>query len=460
MADTSLVATPVASSRTTTLRRTLIVVGAVLLLLSVVEFGRSGRGDIATDAWALDYDINLIAARRLVDHEDIYSRRGSVETGRTLVAPYMRHAYTDPFTSYIGTPVVALTHVPFLALDHDDGTRTFRALNLIMMIAAIVLAAWALAPAARLPAALFGTAALFWTFPTVKSIAMGQANGLVMLALALALWAVARERWGLVGVALGVAAVLKLSPVLLLVYLFVRGRRRPMWTGIATALGLVGAAAIVGRPGQIFDWAFDVAPSVSKGTISGYNQSIVGAFARLSGSTVDFMVRSVPGSWYLVAYAVWAVALFALWRMRRGRPFDGLELAIVLLVVLVAGPLTWDHYMTWALLPLTLCCDMTRWQRLRPGDRLVVGGGLVLAAWLFHRGIQIPLPATVRADWSSRLLTTRHVVGAITLMGATWWLLARAPVDDHATTECPDEPGATAVGTARPVVAAGVHPGS
>ena len=31
----------------------------------------------------------------------------------------MRVPYKDPFTSYIGTPVVALAHVPFLALDHD-----------------------------------------------------------------------------------------------------------------------------------------------------------------------------------------------------------------------------------------------------------------------------------------------------------------------------------------------------
>ena len=41
----------------------------------------------------------------------------------------------------------------------------------------------------------------------------------------------------------------------------------------------------------------------------------------------------------------------------------------------------------------------------------------MFAAWLFHRGIQIPLARRpCAADWSSRLLTTRHVVGAITLM--------------------------------------------
>ena len=49
------------------------MIGALLLMLGVLDFARTGRGDVATKAWALDYDINLIAAQRLVDHQDIYS---------------------------------------------------------------------------------------------------------------------------------------------------------------------------------------------------------------------------------------------------------------------------------------------------------------------------------------------------------------------------------------------------
>ena len=41
-------------------------------------------------------------------------------------------------------------------------------------------------------------------------------------------------------------------------------------------------------------------------------------------------------------------------------------------MLLVAGPLTWDHYLTWALLPFTLLCDVTRWQRLRTADRALL----------------------------------------------------------------------------------------
>ena len=457
MADTSLVARCDDGSRTATIRRVAIVVGALLLLLGVVDFARTGRGDVATKAWALDYDINLIAAQRLVDHQDIYSRRGSVETGRELIGPYMKEAYQDPFSSYIGTPPVALTHVPFLAFDHDTGTRLFRILGLVEMIAAIILAAWALSPAARLPAALFGTAALFWGFPAVKSIAMGQANGLVMLALAFSIWAAVRDRWGLVGVAIGVAAVLKVSPVLLLVYLLLRGRVRPLWTATVTALGMFGLAAIVGRPGQLFDWAFDVAPQISKGALSAYNQSIVGAMARLTSAPQDFSARMGPGAWYLLAYVIWIAALVGLWRMRRHKPFDVLELGVVVLVVLLAGPLTWDHYLVWALIPAVLACDFTRWQRLRLGDGVSVAAGLGVAVWLLYHGVTIPSADAITANWFERLATVRYTAAMLTGLAAVWWLLARAPVEEIVTAEWPDDPRGATVGAAREVVAGGVH---
>jgi alpha-1,2-mannosyltransferase len=445
------------SERRATIRKIAIAAGLILLVLGVLDFARTGRGDVATKAWALDYDINLIAAQRLVNHEDIYSRSGSVKTGRELVAPYMRHAYQDEFTSYIGTPPVALTHVPFLALDHDTGTRLFRILSLVEMIGAIVIAAWALSPAARLPAALFGCAALFWGFPMVKSVAMGQANGLVMLCFAVAIWAASRERWGLVGVAIGVAAVLKVSPVLLLVYLLIRGRIRPLWTATLTAVGFVAAAAVVGRPGQIFDWTFDIAPRISKGTLSAYNQSIAGAMARLTTSFTDLSARTGPGAWYLLAYAVWILALVGLWRMRRNRPFDVLELGLVVLVVLLAGPLTWDHYLVWALIPGVLACDITRWERLRLGDAVAVTAGLGFAVWLLYHGISIPSPHALADSWFPRLATVRYTFAMITALAALWWLLHRAPIEARTTAEWPDDTGGTTVGAAREVVAAGIH---
>ena len=74
------------------------------------------------------------------------------------------------------------------------------------------------------PAALFALAALFFGFPLVKGLSLGQNNGLVMLALAVGLFGAVRGRWALAGVGLGVATTLKVSPGLLVIYLLLRGK--------------------------------------------------------------------------------------------------------------------------------------------------------------------------------------------------------------------------------------------
>jgi alpha-1,2-mannosyltransferase len=355
--------------------------------------------------------------------------------------------------------VVALTHVPFLAFNHTTGMRLFRVLSLIEMIGAVILVAWSLSQSARLPAALFGVAALFWGFPTVKSIAMGQANGIVMLAFAVAIWATVRQKWGVVGIGLGIAAVLKVTPVLLVAYLLIRGRRRVAWTATATAAAFLAVAAVVGRPGLILDWIVNIAPQVSKGPTNAYNQSVVAVMARLTQSSADFSTRKGPGAWYLVAYVVWALAIYGLWRWRRGRTVDPMELGILVLVVLFAGPLTWDHYATWALLPFVLVCDIDRWRGVRPIEAAALVAALVTASWLFYHGIVLPTQAEVADDWWWRAITIRYTIATVMLAGVAIWFLARSPVPDDGTPEWPDD-GATAVGTALPVVAGRVHQGS
>ena len=80
-------------------------------------------------------------------------------------------------------------------------------------------------------------AALFFGFPLVKGLSLGQNNGLVMLALAVGLFGAARGRWALAGVGLGVATALKVSPGLLVIYLLLRGKTRAVKSAVVTAVG-------------------------------------------------------------------------------------------------------------------------------------------------------------------------------------------------------------------------------
>jgi hypothetical protein len=437
-------------------RSVLLVLGALLVVTGALDLASGVRYGFATRDWPVDFDINWVAARRLVEGESMYDRATSRREGEELIGREMRFTGRDAFSSYIGSPAVALTHVPFAGFDNYQAAQLYRMLSFVMMIAAIVLTAWALAPPARAPAALIGVGLFFWTFPMVKSLSLGQGTGFVMLSLALGIWAAARERWTLAGVALGVATVLKVSPVLLLVYLVVRCSRRVLVPAVMTVVVTLGAAAAIGRPADVVTWIRDVSPQVSKGTISAYNQSVVGALARLTTGRADLSSHAGPGLWYLLGYVLWGVAVFALWRACRHRAFDPLELGILVLVALLAGPLTWDHYYAWALLPAVLLVDPVRWRGRARLERALLLAGVVAAAWLCRDGIPLPSPAAVRADWFLRLETVPYATAAVVLLAVSARLLTRPGGATPVASECDDD-RAAAVGAARPVVAAGVH---
>jgi hypothetical protein len=436
-------------------RRILLVVAALLLLASLFEFGGSSRLQYTND-WPVDYDINAVAAHRLVEREPLYDRAAARAEGIDRLGHDMAKTGKSLFSSYIGDPAVALTHVPFLPFGNENGARLFRLVSLLEMIGAIVLVAWSLSPPARAPAAMLGCAALFFGFPMVKGLSLGQGTGLVMLALAVGVFGAARGRWGLAGAGLGVATALKLSPGLLVLYLLLRGKTRAVKSAVVSALALTVGAALVGRPDDVLVWVRDVSPQVSKGTISAFNQSAVGALARLTTSTPDFWSHAGPGAWYVVAYAMWGLALFGLWRLRRGRAFDPLELGVLILVVLVAGPLSWDHYYAWALLPLVLVLDLDRWRGRSVRQCLVLVGVLVIATWWTRHAIPVPSVGAVRDDWWQRVRTTRYVGAALGYLGVAVWMLAKPGHGDTATAECGDG-GTASVGAPREVVAGGIH---
>ena len=426
-------------SRGVRLRKIFAALGIVAVGFGLVDLVSSGRAHNATHAWAVDLDINWVAANRLVDREPLYDRAAARAEGAEEIGPTMLRTGTGTFSSYIGTPATALAHAPFLVFDLDAATALFRLLAALGMIGALVLAAWALAPPARWAAALLGVGALFLGFPFVKTIALGQGNELVMLGIAVGIWAATRDRWRLAGVGFGVATVLKISPVLLVVYLVLRGRRQVLLPAIATAVGWTALAAVVGRPGDLWVWARDVAPHVSPGTVSIYNQSLVGWISRIFTSGTDLSVNASPGAVSWLAYAFAATVVVALWRTRRARPLEPLELGIVVLVAVLAGPLSWDHYATWALIPLVLILDVTRWARLRRVPIIVLTVALGISLVLLHGAILVPSPASVAADWSLRVGSGPYTIALLIWLGVGWWLLARAPAADPASPPGPYE---------------------
>jgi alpha-1,2-mannosyltransferase len=397
------------------MRRLFLGIGGLLFGFGVLAFAFGNVSVASRRAMPIDLNVNWIAAQRLVDRQPLYERAASHDEAVRVIGPEMRVQENCIFCGFVGPPATALLHVPFLALGHDDGVTWFRVIAVLGMVGAVLLTVRVLPSRSRAPAALLGVGALLASFPLANTIDVGQGNEFVMLGLAAGIWGVTRRRWGVAGIGLGVATILKVSPVLLILYLLLRGERRPAIWAAATAAALSVFAALLGRPLELWDWLRDVAPEVGRGSLHVWNQSIVGWLARLTSSGhADLAVqRLLPQFWSLLAYALAGLAILRLWRWRRNRPIVPLELGVIVLVALLVGPLSWEHYFVWAFIPFVLCFDVDLWAARRRAEVAVLLAALVFGTYLLTIPVQSLWTMSEAAPWRAAL--TSPATGAAVL---------------------------------------------
>jgi alpha-1,2-mannosyltransferase len=194
-------------------------------------------------------------------------------------------------------------------------------------------AAWVLAGITLLSVALE---------PVRETLLFGQIN-LVLTAMILIDLAGPSRRWR--GALVGVAAALKLTPVLFLALLVVTRQWRLLRNAV---LGFVAAVAIgfAVVPNQSWDYWTRVVRDANRigGLAFTSNQSVMGFLTRLLGDASP----ALQPTWFVIATLI---ALFALWVARRYW-YAGDRVAAVsvcALGALFASPVSWSHHWVWAL---------------------------------------------------------------------------------------------------------------
>jgi alpha-1,2-mannosyltransferase len=294
---------------------------------------------------------------------------------------YLRLGGKYVFTSHLYSFVLPntslpFTYPPFAALLFAPWQRTFTSVglvqavwtmgNLAALIGVLVLsvrlvkpsvdrvATWRLALALSLPAVLLN--------PVLITIGFGQVNLFVTF---LVMWDLLSDRrigkrQMPLGVATGLAAAVKLTPLLFVPYLVITRR----WRGALTCLLTFGACELV---------SFAVSPTSSRAywtkaifqpgragdlTIVD-NQNLWGVLDRFTHGLLPDAVM-LPLLLLTAAAGLWLAAQ----AHRRSSPLLGVLICAV--TCLVVSPISWVHHMVWvvpAILWLALAPDRPRWGR-------------------------------------------------------------------------------------------------
>jgi hypothetical protein len=256
----------------------------------------------------------------------------------------------------------------------------------------------------------------FEFLPLIWAMAVGQTSLIVLVLLTATLLLWKRGRDVAAGVVLGLAVAIKLTPALLSLFFWWRGRRK-----IAFASAIVFAAtqavsiAVLGW-GVHREFFLNVVPSMAGGTCYFLNQSLGAFFNRLlTHGDVREVQLVQSGAARLLSLAAGLLLLVicapALRRAARDSVLsDEIQFGVVLLLTLVLSPISWSHHYLLALLPiLSLAGSLGRRTPPPVPGAVVLGVAYLLIARKPHPDLFLHGPA--------RLLDSGALAGALLLIG-------------------------------------------
>ncbi|WP_164479099.1 glycosyltransferase 87 family protein [Nakamurella antarctica] len=309
-----------------------------------------------------------------------------------------------PFAATLMTPMTLLSL---------GGARLFAVCTIVL---AVVLLTWAiLAQSADLRGPrgilIVGTVAAFGLTlePLRENVTYGQVNTYLVLLVVVDLAVVSRyaPRWG--GVGIGLAAAIKITPGIFVLYLIATGR----WRAAGVAVGAAAAATLLSAiiaPAETWEYFLRTLWDTSRVGFpdSLFNQSINGLLARLVSPEVPNKILWIVCAAFILAFGLWrARHLFRL----------GDDLAggvIVGTTGLLISPVSWTHHAVWAL-PTVIVLVIVISQRTK-GSHPSRGGwlgsiglaSLAIAAfgWIVEpsRYVDDLIPDWSSAGWTSQLL--------------------------------------------------------
>ena len=306
--------------------------------------------------FAWDYSVNWTAALALREDLSLYDRAALQQLAISHIDSGASVLFSGRFTSFVGLPTTAFLHLPFTYMPYEISALCYRLTTLCAMLATILLTGLALPEALRLRAWLTGVLCLLSWRAFSFSVQLGQVDAWVMLCLAAAIFSVSRAWWKRAGVAIGIAVLLKISPGWLLLYCLMKRQWSMVCAaGICITAGLL-LSCLPQHGADLWRFFTVVLPSLGDSPLHVQNQALGAFLARLM--TVDTQLLSFVtgiGSWKFVGAGVAAMLLLILYRGTDDAPAVKAEdLGAVILLALLAGPLTWDHYLSWAVIPVML----------------------------------------------------------------------------------------------------------
>ncbi|MBK1788851.1 glycosyltransferase 87 family protein [Prauserella cavernicola] len=334
-----------------------------------------------------------------------------------------------PFTY---PPTAALLFVPLAVLPVQVAWGVVSAVSFLAMALVIRVAIGVLPrPSGELPrwasparTTLIFTIVFFGLEPVWRTVFLGQINLILMALVVLDVLVISARgsRWG--GVLVGVAAAVKLTPLIFIPHLLFTGKKMDALRALATFFGMQALMfALIPNDAWRF-WTHTVSDQGRIGPMHwAGNQSLNGLVNRLSdlapwSSTVALGIGAL-----LAPPAIWLMLRFH----RRGRPLEAL--LVTAFYALLVSPVSWSHHWVWAVPLLVLLISRLPQTTPATATKRWLAVGAVTVVFVSCVLLVLPNGRNLELHWAfwQYVLGSAYILMPVVLTGvlAGRWLLRR-----------------------------------
>jgi alpha-1,2-mannosyltransferase len=344
-----------------------VLLGAqVLVLVAVLVSYNAGR--VRFPAYRVDLDVYRLGSAALLHGQALYGTLPPTGDGQLLLFTY------PPFAAILLAPLAVLPYWAACLV------VTLLTLGLLALVLTTVLRALGARCDWRRVGALLLAAEVLE--PVLRTVYAGQID-LLLLALVVLDVLVDTPRWPR-GLLIGLAAAIKLTPAVFLLYFLLRRDTRATVTAVVTFLAATALGFLLAGADSVRYWTSALWDTgrVGEPAYAG-NQSLLGLLAR-AGVPADART-----AWWLPLVAVVLVLTALGVRRALAAGENTIALGVNAIGGLLVSPISWTHHWVWAVVVVLGWVVLARRTRRR-GFAVVAGVGAVLFVagpqWWWPRG--------------------------------------------------------------------------
>ncbi len=298
------------------------------------------------------------------------------------------------FTPYVYPPFVLLFFFPFILFPFVIAEKIYTVISIVSIFVSITFLFRLFKINVLSTIGVILLILLFNFFPEKFTLGMGQINNIILLFVISFVYCYIKKKKYLAGFFLAIAILLKLTPIIFLVYLLFDKQWKILLSLVVTLAIMTGIVIIVVPAPITLHYLKIVLPGLMsswKGDY--YNQALSGFLVRgIASLSLREVLRTI------LAVSIFLSGLFAVWKYgRRSDTSRLLSISLLMTISLIINTFSWQHHFVWLFLPFLVIFDYLRSHRFSLKHYIPLGISYLLIS------INLKVPSVVPVLFQSHV---------------------------------------------------------